>query len=101
MLDRTANAEDNLTYLNQVAEAMTGWTGVEVQGRASGASSFNVAYWNFGVTAFSGSISNRRPETRLLQFDAGSHFDDPIRRDAKEFGRVGRVVLHPGKEPTQ
>jgi hypothetical protein len=60
-----------------------------------------VAGWNVGITAISGSISNRRPETQLLQFDAGSHFNDPIRRDAKEFGRVGRVVLHPGKEPAQ
>ena len=91
----------NVTYLNQIAEAMTGWTGVEAQGRALSASSLNVIDRNFGITAFSGSISNRRPETRLLQFDAGPQFDDEIRRDAKEFGRVGRIAVHPGKKPAQ
>ena len=32
---------------------------------------------------------------RSLQFDARPHFDDTIRRDAKELGSVGRIALHP------
>ena len=42
----------NVTYLNQVAEAMAGWTGVEALGRALSASSLNVADWNVGQRHF-------------------------------------------------
>src|SRR5271167_1207635 len=55
----------NVTYLNQVAEAMTGWTGVEAQGRALSASSLNVADWNVGIMTFSGPISNWLQELGL------------------------------------
>ena len=68
---------------------------------AAGASSLNVAVWNLGRTAFPESISDRRQETGSLQFDARPHFDDLIQRDAKEFGSVGRIAVHPGKKPAQ
>jgi hypothetical protein len=32
-----------------------------------------------------------------LKLDPRPKFDDPIVRDAKELGRVGRIAVHPGK----